>query len=73
VSAYTRARVDCDYFNRDAPTGQKLCYEQVEEGWTKVEARRAAKKLGWLTGVRPDRSGHGSSDFCPKHKSGDTS
>ena len=72
MSAGTRAYVDCDHLDMDAPAGQRVCPERVNEGWTKVEARRAAKKLGWTVGVhaRSTRRG-GDFDYCPAHKPAD--
>ena len=78
MSAGVRAHVDCDYFDKDAPPGQRICKEQVDDGRTRTEARRAAKKLGWTVNVHAGstrayslRGGSGF-DYCPAHKPGGT-
>lgn len=75
MSAGTYAYVSCDHHDRDAPAGLRLCYARIEEGSTKAEARRAARKAGWLTAVHHDgtpgtRRLPGLWDFCAEHKPG---
>jgi hypothetical protein len=70
MSAYTRVYIECDYFNRDAPAGQKLCYAEVEGG-TVAQARERAREQGWVH-IRRPRSPRGGQDFCAKHKPGET-
>jgi hypothetical protein len=36
--------------------------------WTRADARREARKLGWASGVRADGSRGGPFDYCPAHK-----
>lgn len=36
--------------------------------WTKRDARREARKLGWAAGVHTDGTRGGQFDFCPAHK-----
>jgi hypothetical protein len=36
--------------------------------WTKADARREARKLGWAIGVHADGSPGGILDYCPAHK-----
>ena len=71
MSTYLHAMVSCDYWNPEAPAGARLCYENVEEGFTKAEARKAAKALGWTVNIRSETrrrlrlDGH---DYCANHK-----
>jgi hypothetical protein len=68
LTAYTSVRLGCDYFNRDAEPGRKTCHEAVEEGRTAAQARMAARKLGWATGIDRGLGGRFLKDYCPAHK-----
>ena len=73
MSAGTTAFVFCNYHDEHAPAGQRVCVAQVTEGSTRREARKAARKAGWLTGVdydgKPPRYRTAVLfDFCPAHK-----
>ena len=72
MSAGTHAYVSCDHLDMDAPVGRRGCRERVDEGWTKTEARRAAKRLGWTVGVHANGTKRGGDfDYCPAHKPDD--
>jgi len=71
VSTSLHAMVRCDYWNPDAPAGERGCHGTVEEGFTKAAVRKAAKTLGWTVNVRSERQrrlGIDGKDFCPSHK-----
>jgi hypothetical protein len=69
VSAGTHAYVSCDHLDMDAPPGHRACKERIDQGWTKTEARRAAKRLGWIVGVHASSTKRGGDfDYCPDHK-----
>jgi hypothetical protein len=72
VTAGTSAYVWCDYLDMTAPPGRRVCPGRIEEGQTRAEARRAAKKLGWAVAVhvRSTKRG-GDFDYCPDHKPAD--
>lgn|GEM_PF-3433397 len=67
MSAYTRAVVYCDHFDKGAPAGSRSCEARVERIGDKSEARRAAKAAGWAY-VRSPVSARLGEDFCPEHK-----
>jgi len=72
VSTYLHAMVSCDYYNPGAPSGERLCYQSVKEGFTRTEARKAAKALGWTVNIRSEvarRYRWDGKDLCPAHKS----
>ena len=73
MSAGTHAYISCDHMDMAAPPGRRGCPARIEEGWTKAEVRRIARKRGWLTGVHADgtpgtRYFRGMWDYCPEHK-----
>jgi len=71
VSTYLHAMVSCDYWNPDAPAGERWCLERVEEGFTRTAARKAAKALGWTVNIRSEtvrRLRLDGKDYCPAHR-----
>lgn len=83
MSADTAARLRCDHLDDTKPSGQRGCLEQVVDGtygertpglpehvflWTRHDAWREGRKLGWATGVHADGSRGGRLDYCPAHK-----
>jgi len=63
--------VRCDYWNPDAPLGERGCHEIVEEGITRAQVRKAAKAAGWTVNVRSERQRRlrlDGKDYCANHK-----
>jgi hypothetical protein len=68
MAAYTSVRLGCDFFDPEAPEGEQLCHESVDIGGTPAQARKAARELGWVTGVRSSLGRRFDKDYCPAHK-----
>lgn len=73
MTAGTHAYVACNGWDSTELGGKRYCTERIEEGSTKAEARRIARRRGWLTGVHSGgqpstRKLPGWFDFCPAHK-----
>jgi hypothetical protein len=83
MTADTAVKLRCDGRDASKPAGDQMCREQVADGsygertpglpastyiWTKTDARREARKLGWATGVHHDGSRGGQFDYCPDCK-----
>jgi hypothetical protein len=73
VTAYTTVRLGCDYFNREAERGHKICDESVEAPGTPAQARKAARELGWATGIDSGLGRRFLKDYCLAHKPQETS
>jgi hypothetical protein len=77
MTASTHAYVSCDHHDGSKPKGDpgRWCEARINEGATKAEARKIARRRGWLTGVhsdgtKPSRPSWGHFDFCPLHHPG---